>query len=103
MSDKKGKACDATTPTANPAQGKLSLPNYVNATEQDNRRKEGLCIKCGAPDDTMKQCKNGYLVKCLSANKGAESAKKKEEPRKESGKVALEEAEEMESEGLGNE
>lgn len=70
---------------------KLSLPNDVEKEARDARRKEGLCIKCGAPDHGMKQCKNGYLIKRLSANKGAEPSKKKDEIKKESGKVAKEE------------
>ena len=81
--------------TASAAQ-RTPNPNYVEAGEWDKRREEGLCVKCGAPDHKMRECHNGWSKTRLSANKG-----KKEEPKKETAKIA--EVEEEESEGSGKE
>lgn len=86
---KKGKGRNApTTTNTTRSDVKLSLPNYVEKEEGDARQKEGLCIKCGAPDHTMKQCKNRYSIAHLSTNRGAGAEKK--EHKKETGKVAQE-------------
>lgn len=99
-SDKKGKGCDNPTPTSKAPDAKASLLNYVNAKECDARRNERLCVNCGALDHIMCQCKNRYSVTRLSTNKGGEPAKKKEEPKNKSGKVAVEGEPELEE--LGN-
>lgn len=103
--DTKGEGHDCSNATSTTAQVKLSLPNDVKKEERNSRRAEGLFIRCGAPDHAMKQCRNTYLINRLSASKDASPAKKKEEPKKESVKVAqlANKEEEMESEGSGNE
>lgn len=101
--DKKGKGGKTqVTTTTTKSNVKSSIPNYVEKEECDGRLKAGLCTKCGATDHTFKQCKNGYLIKQLSANKGAETQKEvKKEPGKvgETRKVTVEEDEESEQSG----
>jgi hypothetical protein len=72
------KRVTVTTPaTVTVKRDIKTSPNYVDETERKRRREAGLCIKCGNPGHTIKDCKVGW---------------KPAKTREENGKVVDEEA-----------
>ncbi|CCO35278.1 hypothetical protein RSOLAG1IB_12582 [Rhizoctonia solani AG-1 IB] len=52
----------STTSTARRVEIEKS-PNYVAPEEQDRRRAEGLCVKCGEKGHIFRNCPNGWKTK----------------------------------------
>ncbi|KAF8756037.1 Retrotransposon gag protein [Rhizoctonia solani] len=64
-----------------------SDPNYVSEEEQNRRRAEGLCVKCGKPGHKFAECQTGWKASPKEdKGKSKEAAKIGEESGPESGK-----------------
>jgi hypothetical protein len=81
------KKVTVTTPaTVTVKRDIKTLPNYVNETERKWRREAGLCIKCGNPGHTIKDCKVGWKPAQVKEEKGKVVEEEAKSEDTESGK-----------------